>query len=122
MTGESPQGVTTLRGYQARTRSTAIYPSDSSDEHLPDVAVLYCTLGLVGESGEVSEKVKKAIREDEDAEYLREVERELGDVLWYLARLADELGVGLDEIAQQNLRKLRDRQSRDAIRGQGDQR
>jgi len=121
VTGESPQGVSTLRGYQVRTRSTAVYPSDGPDRRLPDVAVLYCTLGLVGESGEVAEKVKKAIREDED-EYLREAERELGDVLWYLARLADELGVSLDEIAEQNLRKLRDRQSRDAITGQGDER
>lgn len=119
----SEQSFDDFDAYQQATAETAIYPTgDSSDGRLPDAGVLYCALGLVGESGEVAEKVKKAIREDE-VTYIGDLtDRELGDVLWYLARLADELGVSLGEVADANLAKLQDRQDRDVLTGEGDTR
>lgn len=111
-----------IEEYEEATLETAIYPRGKcADERLPEVGVLYCTLGLVGESGEVAEKIKKAIREG-DPEYIDEAEDELSDVLWYLARLADELGVSLEELAERNLEKLQDRKDRGKIEGKGDNR
>lgn len=96
--------------YQDKTGETAVYPEDS--------AVNYLALGLNGEAGEVAEKIKKSIRDDKELE----LEKELGDVLWYLARLADELGYDLSEVAETNLDKLLDRQERGKIHGDGDNR
>lgn len=99
--------------YQSLTMETAIYPEDEG--------VQYTALGLNGEAGEVAEKVKKWRREG-DEQYLEELESELGDVLWYLARLADELDVSLDQVAEENIDKLLDRKARDVLEGQGDDR
>lgn len=108
--------------YQEATKTTAIYPRGRcADERLPEVGVLYCSLGLTGEAGEVSEKVKKYIREG-DEEYLEELKKEAGDTLWYLARLCDEMGWGLSEVANENLEKLSSRQERGVIGGEGDDR
>lgn len=104
--------------YQEATAQTAIYPGATEETA---EAVNYTTLGLVGEAGECAEKVKKCIRE-EDPQYLRDLEAELGDVLWYVARLADELGYSLDDIAERNVEKLLDRQDRDVLTGEGDDR
>lgn len=82
---------------------------------------MYCALGLNGESGEVAEDVKKYIRE-QDEEYMEDLEDELGDVLWYLARLTDELGLSLGEVAEGNLDKLLDRKERERLTGDGDNR
>ncbi|MFB6145112.1 MAG: nucleoside triphosphate pyrophosphohydrolase family protein [Candidatus Nanohaloarchaea archaeon] len=98
--------------YQDRTEETAIYPEDD--------AVNYLALGLNGEAGEVAEKIKKSIRDDK--ELGDDMKKELGDVLWYLARLADELGFELDDVAENNLDKLFDRKERDRIHGDGDNR
>lgn len=96
--------------YQDKTEETAIYPEDE--------AIHYLALGLNGEAGEVAEKVKKAIRDDKELD----LEKELGDVLWYLSRLADELGIEMDDVAETNLDKLFDRQERDKLHGDGDDR
>lgn len=96
--------------YQDKTGETAVYPEDS--------AISYLALGLNGEAGEVAEKIKKSIRDDKELE----LEKELGDVLWYLARLADELGYDLSEVADTNLDKLLDRKDRGKIHGDGDNR
>jgi NTP pyrophosphatase (non-canonical NTP hydrolase) len=82
--------------------------------------VLYPTLGLCGESGEVAEKVKKQVR---DGVFNRhEVAKELGDVLWYLANICNDIGYSLEEVADLNITKLSSRKERDAIKGNGDNR
>ncbi len=85
--------------------------------------ISYMTLGLVGEAGEVANKVKKFERGDYDEDRLRElVADELGDVLWYIAGLATVLSLDLDEIALDNISKVLDRKSRGVILGDGDDR
>lgn len=112
--------MTSFDEYQEKTEETAIYPDEGDVFGVP-VGVLYTALGLSGEAGEVAEKVKKAIRE-EDPSYLENLTDELGDVQWYLARLADELDESLDRIARRNIEKLSDRQDRDVLSGEGDNR
>ena len=88
-------------------------------------AIYYLTMGLASEAGEVAGKVKKALR-DEGGNISQErsmaIADELGDVLWYVARLADELGWDLNQVARSNLKKLADRKARGAIGGDGDNR
>jgi NTP pyrophosphatase (non-canonical NTP hydrolase) len=104
--------------YQERCRTTARYPDAGSNP-------IYPTLGLCGEAGEVADKVKKVLRDENGAftpEVIAGLELELGDVLWYVAQLATELGLELDQIAQANLDKLRSRAARNVIAGSGDRR
>lgn len=90
-----------------------------------DHPIVYPTLGLVNEAGELAGKVKKIFRDkngvisDADRDALK---FELGDVLWYLAQIATELELSLDEIAQANIDKLMSRLERNQIRGEGDDR
>lgn len=87
--------------------------------------IMYCALKLNGEAGEVAEKVGKALRDDRSLitdERRLALIIELGDVLWYIANLADELSVSLDEVARQNLNKLADRKARNVLHGSGDNR
>ncbi len=99
--------------YQTEARKTAVYP--------PDVGLQYTALGLAGEAGEVANKVKKVLRGD-GAIDTKAVQGELGDVLWYISNLATELGIKLDDIANDNLAKLRDRMARGVLKGSGDNR
>jgi NTP pyrophosphatase (non-canonical NTP hydrolase) len=88
-----------------------------------DNRITYATLGLVGEAGELANKVKKLLRGDpEREELLAGVRAEMGDVLWYLAALADDLGTDLSEIAGENIDKLQSRQTRGKLLGGGDHR
>jgi NTP pyrophosphatase (non-canonical NTP hydrolase) len=103
----------TFNDYQLAAKATAVYP----DKH----AIVYPALGLSGEAGEVSEKVKKWLRGDRDLDRAA-VAKELGDVLWYLSALATDLGFTLEEVAQINVNKLLDRQSKGTIKGDGDNR
>jgi len=90
-----------------------------------DHSIVYPTLGLVNEAGEVAGKVKKIFRDkdgvigEEDRAALKQ---ELGDVLWYLTQICTELGLSLEEVAEANLQKLFSRLERNAIRGEGDNR
>ena len=101
----------TFDEYQEFARSTSMYPED--------VKVVYPTLGLCGEAGEVAEKIKKHMR---DGRSLVGVGLELGDVLWYISALADDLGITLEEIAQANIDKLASRMERGKLGGNGDER
>jgi NTP pyrophosphatase (non-canonical NTP hydrolase) len=106
-----------LSEYQRLSRRTAEYPREAW--------LAYPALGLAGEAGEVAEHAKKAIRDDGGvvAEERREkLAKELGDVLWYVAQIASELGLDLDEIARANLEKLISRQQRGVLSGSGDDR
>jgi NTP pyrophosphatase (non-canonical NTP hydrolase) len=110
--------VVQLSDYQQRSRVTAVYPGAGDN-------LTYPALGLCGEAGEAAEKVKKALRDD--AGVLTEDRRaalaaELGDVLWYVAQLATEAGLDLDEIAEDNLVKLLSRKERNVLQGSGDTR
>ncbi len=100
----------TANEYQEKCKSTAIYPKKD--------AIAYLSLGLVSEAGEVAGKVKKQIRDGT----VSNVASEIGDVLWYAARLADELDLSLAEIAEENMMKLLDRKARGVIGGSGDNR
>ena len=107
-----------LNDYQTKSRATAKYPAIGH-------AVIYPTLGLVNEAGEVAGKIKKVFR-DKNGEISPEtreaLKAELGDVLWYLAQTCTELELSLDEVAEFNLAKLLDRQARGKIQGDGDNR
>ena len=104
--------------YQQKAKGTAKYPVIGH-------GVIYPTLGLTNEAGEVAGKIKKVFRDkdghisDETREALK---AELGDVLWYLAQVATELDLSLDEIAEHNIHKLLDRLERGKIKGDGDNR
>lgn len=107
-----------LSTYQSRARETARYPGVGSNP-------IYPTLGLCGEAGEVADKVKKVIRDRGGAfspEVIDALQLELGDVLWYVAQLASELGLDLEAVAQANLDKLASRAARNVIAGSGDHR
>jgi NTP pyrophosphatase (non-canonical NTP hydrolase) len=106
-----------LSEYQRLSRRTAEYPRDAW--------LAYPSLGLAGEAGEVAEHAKKAIRDDRGAvtdERRLAMASELGDVLWYVAQLASELGLELEDIARANLEKLSSRQQRGVLSGSGDDR
>jgi NTP pyrophosphatase (non-canonical NTP hydrolase) len=107
--------------YQDQTESTANYPESGTGSA---IALAYCGLGL-GEAGEVQGKIKKIIRDDGGIvtqEKRLEIGKEIGDVLWYTARLAHELGFFLGDLAEQNIYKLEDRKERGVLGGSGDNR
>ena len=107
----------TLDEYQDNCITTAIYP--------PEVGIIYTSLGLCSEAGEVADKIKKSIRDKEgdlDQADLDGIAKELGDVLWYVATMANELDMSLGEIAEKNLDKLRSRAEREVLTGSGDDR
>ena len=108
----------TLSDYQARARATAVYPGVGDN-------LLYPTLGLCGEAGEVAEKIKKMVRDDGGAlsdERREALSKELGDVLWYVAQLATEADLDLQAIAEANIEKLLSRRDRNVLQGSGDDR
>lgn len=107
----------TFNDYQTTARTTAIYPNLGSN-------YIYPTLGLVGEAGEVAEKVKKILRGGEEMtdDQRQELIKELGDVLWYIANLATEFNISLDDLADRNIQKLLSRKDRGVLHGSGDNR
>ena len=105
--------------YQKGALATAIYPGRGQGNWT------YPALGLAGETGEICEKIKKAIRDDGGRitpERLAAIEKELGDVLWYVAALCSELNLDLGTVAQKNLDKLAARQAGGRLHGDGDHR
>ena len=114
----------TLDEYEAEALEHALYDDD----------VIYPVLGLVSEAGEVADKFKKLLRDEQfelpfddvavsmTYEERYEIAQELGDVLWYVTALANDLNFSLEEVAEANLRKLEGRSKRGTIRGSGDNR
>ena len=98
--------------YQEETRRFAIYPQKE--------AITYLGLGLTSEAGEVAGKLKKNIRDDHFE--LEELVSEVGDVLWYCARLLDEVGVTLSSALESNIDKLDKRKANNTLKGSGDKR
>ena len=107
--------------YQLAAHDTAIYPGAGSGNW---AAISYLGLGL-GEVGEIQGKLKKIVRDDNGVvteEKRQALRGEMGDALWYLANLASELGVGLEDIAADNIKKLASRKARNVLMGSGDDR
>ena len=107
-----------LNEYQVKTNETATYPKDGIN------GLLYVSLGCAGEAGEIANKVKKILRGDHELtpEVCLAILNEVGDVLWYLAQIAEVLNVDLDAIAIMNLAKLKKRKEQNKIMGEGDYR
>lgn len=106
-----------LNEYQKKATETAIYGSGSK--------LVYPILGLVGEAGELANKYKKVLRDNGGIltpEVREAMKKELGDVLWYIAATANDLGTTLEEVAEENISKLKSRQTRGKIGGSGDNR
>lgn len=108
----------TLNEYQELAMKTAIFPESAKYS--------YPALGLAGEAGEVANKAKKLIRdgatEEELAVKLMDIADELGDVLWYVAAMAQVLDTTLEKVAKNNIHKLAERQVKGTIKGSGDKR
>jgi len=110
----------TFDNYQTNASRTAFYPRVFKNQGL-----YYTALGLAGEAGEVANKVKKVMRDDNgnlEEKAKAEIFDELGDGLWYCATIEDEIGVNLGDVAKLNLSKLQDRMNRNKIKGSGDKR
>ena len=106
-----------INKYQEWTLSTAVYPG--AGEHSFQ-EVVYLTLGLASEAGEVAGKLKKIVRGDKvDPEAFVS---EVGDCLWYVARLCDNMGITMEQLAEYNVNKLEARKTKDTIQGEGDAR
>jgi NTP pyrophosphatase (non-canonical NTP hydrolase) len=104
--------------YENLAGQTAIFPKEKALEYL--------ALGMTSEAGEVAGKVKKLIRDGEDVEGFEikklAIASEIGDVLWYCAMMAKEVGVPLNDIMKENLKKLHGRKERGTLQGSGDER
>ena len=108
------------------------YEEAAMDCAIYDHELIYPVLGLLSEAGEVADKVKKIMRDEEievidpildlNAEQRKAIALELSDVLWYVTATAADLGYGLDEIASMNIDKLQSRKRRGRIKGSGDNR
>ena len=105
-------------GYKKFCKKTAVYPKIGKN-------FTYPTIGLMGEAGEVANKVKKIIRDDGGKltkVRKEEIKAELGDMMWYAAQLSTELGLKLSDIVEYNFNKLKSRVSRGTLKGSGDNR
>ena len=109
--------IATFNDYSVEARSTEFFPKDLS--------IAYLVIGLSGETGEICNKYKKVLRDAEGElteQSLLEMRKEVGDVLWYLDRLAECLGSSLQAEAVNNIKKLKDRHARGVVAGSGDNR
>jgi NTP pyrophosphatase (non-canonical NTP hydrolase) len=107
----------TFKDYQEKALTTAVYPQK--------YAVIYPSLKLCEEAGEVAGKLGKCMRDAGDPEsdaFLNAMKKEIGDVLWYLAALSGDFGFCLDDVAETNIKKLASRQKRGTLHGSGDDR
>lgn len=104
--------------YQEKSQATRF-----KNDEVP--ALVYWALGLNGEAGETAEKVKKLYRDDEGEiteERKSALKKELGDCLWYMSQIAEDLDLSLDDVAENNIEKMLDRKERGTLHGDGDNR
>lgn len=109
--------IMTFEEYQQSAMKFAEYPRDC--------ACTYPAIGLNGEAGEVAEKIKKVLRDQNGVisdKEISEIAKELGDVLWYVCAFAQDLGISLEEVARLNIEKLSSRKERGTLHGSGDNR
>lgn len=109
--------MNTYNEYMEFTETTAVYPKERELEYL--------ALGLASEAGEVAGKFKKIIRDSDgvfDSKAALAIASELGDVLWYVARLSDFIGWTMQDVIDLNVEKLTERKANDTIQGDGDER
>lgn len=115
-----------LNRYQDAARKFAIYPQSGPNLGIDSIrGVVYTALGLAGEVGELADKIKRVLRDDNDVispGRHSALVSELGDVLWYVAMCAHELGCSLEEVANLNIAKLQYRLDNGTLRGSGDER
>lgn len=112
-----------INDYATQALSTDLY--DRTDQAIDSHAMLEKVFGLVGEAGEVAEKFKKILRDQDGIatdENKKELAKELGDVLWYINSVGVYLGYDLESIAQMNLDKVLSRKARNVTKGSGDNR
>ena len=104
--------------YQKKAFETAIYPNKGNN-------IIYPALGMGGEAGEILNKIKKILRDENfsiSKEKKDELIKEIGDLLWYIAALSTELKINLNDIAEKNIAKLSSRKERNQLHGSGDNR
>lgn len=111
-----------FKSYQEATHKTFI---DNQEE--PDLILARIILGISGEAGEISEKVKKYLRDTKKSpkdriELAIKLHKEIGDLLWYISETSNLLNLDLEKIAKDNIKKLADRQRRNKLKGEGDER
>lgn len=135
-----------IKDYQEKASQTAVYDSWYKEfmkkyGHTKDVVPIemfeeiervfkmlhtcYAVLGLVGEAGELANKIKKVIRDNDGVmtdEKLKEIAKELGDTCWYQSALAEELNLQMNDVMEENIEKLFDRKARGVLQGSGDSR
>lgn len=114
---ERPWTMWTMTSYHQEAMRTKVYGAGDK--------LTYPALGLGGEAGEVLNKIKKIVRDKNgvcDIDTAHAIVAELGDVLWYISAIADDLGLNLNDVAELNIIKLRSRRERDTIQGSGDNR
>ena len=108
-----------MNEYQEKARTTFLPNNQDTDQYR-------LILGIFGEAGEIAEKFKKRARGDEKYQdyddFRLDLMKELGDVMWYIANLAKEFDIEMNDIAEKNVAKLQDRKERGVIKGSGDNR
>ncbi len=107
----------TTKDYQNIIAETAVFPKE--------IGLTYCTMGLCGEAGEVAEKMKKLFRDEGGVvspQFRYDIRKELGDVMWYVTALSNELGFTLEEVMEYNYNKLMLRRATNTLHGSGDNR
>lgn len=108
-----------FKEYQRKANRTGKFPGTELD------ALLYCTLGVAGEVGELVNKIKKIIRDDNriiTKEKISEIQYEAGDVLWYISQISRLAGSDIETVAKMNIKKLEERAKKGTIHGAGDHR
>lgn len=121
----SYNSIMNFNDYQAKIANYDLSDINQWNKNLSSPCFMEKVLGLAGEAGEVTDKIKKIIR-DQNGQLTKEdhtaIAKELGDTLWYLTTIARYLDIPLDDIATTNINKLQSRLERHKISGSGDNR